>query len=245
MVIDNSYNSGDITNTNTLGNRSPRIFIGGIIGRSFGTFNITTDISYSHNTGNINNSSHGDNNIAGILGDNSGGSMSVTINKSYNIGSITTNNSSNNNNVAGIYGSGDRRETTINNTYNAGNITSNATSDLSSNYVGGIASKHTTIKKSYSYGDIKTAGRVDEYQVIAGAIVGERTNNIPESIYTNNFWYAPTTPTSSTTQAGGTYLTAEKFKNGASFAGWNIGQADSAWEMLNNALYPTLKAKAK
>ena len=250
VIIDNSYNSGDITNTNELSDKYLTIFIGGIIGRSFGGLNITTDISYSHNTGNINNRSHGNNNIAGILGDNHGGNMSVTVKKSYNTGIITNNSSSKYNNVAGIYGTNNSKMATITDTYNTGNITSNATSDISSNYVGGIASKHTTIEKSFSYGNIKTAGNVDEFKVIAGAIVGELIKTVHPTIngtttYTNNFWYAPTTPTASTIQTGGAYLTAIEFKEVSKFTGWDIDKTGSAWEMLPSAKYPTLKAKVK
>lgn len=255
LTITNSYNTGNITSvsSNKFGSSA-----GGIIAISTHTENTT--ITYTYNTGDITNTGSVEDDTGGLIGSISDFPYNdkdktniITITHSYNTGNIIGNGI-----TGGVIGqvamaTDVKRKLTIkvSDIYNTGRITDASLNSKVGGIIGEIrkyidtsigATVNATIETSFNYGDIKTAGTNEK----AGAIVGILTEIGSETpTYTNNFWYAPTTPTSSTTQTGGTYLSNTAFTASVNFTDWKIGEADSAWEMLDNAKYPTLKTKTK
>ena len=250
LNITNSYNTGDIVSSSSINEYSN--FAGGIIASSMRVK--STNITLSYNTGNITNTSNAGDMTGGIIGSSIGDpyteNSSISITHSYNKGDIIGN-GRNGGIVGKIYTVNIVSQKTltidISKTYNTGKIT---TGSLDNNIIGGLIGEiknlqpvtlKATISQSFSYGDVKTAGNNGK----AGAIIGEFTETTPTirsgmPTYANNFWYAPTTPTTDP-QTGGTKLTVGEFTSGTKFTGWDIDVAGSAWEILPSAKYPTLK----
>ncbi len=199
---------------------------GGLIAHNVGTITINNSANYGAMTG--------DNSAGGLLASDVGTS---TINNSVNYGTIVSYY------AGGIVGSS-VTETIINNTINYGNITS----EYASGGMIGTSFTDTIINNSANYGIVDgsyliggmigwvmgsgTRQIIHSYSYQAQKLVGSIFGESIELIITASYYLAGTTGVG----FGGDPLTADEFKNQASFVGWDF---NTIWKMGD--LYPVLK----
>ena len=222
--------SANLNNITTVTNSTSRA--GGIIGA---VQNSEVNIYNVINTGEVlvtNSNSSTGSSAGGIAGyiNNGADKVFATIHESYSTGNITNQKGS----AGGIIGYIRRSDDTINNennmityNYNTGDITGYTSGGIIGTTDGGNA----LIGHSLSYSNVIGTKK--------GAIIGENIEPFGNA-YDNSFWHA-TDPTNVPIQddtGGG--LTEKELTNRNTFVGWNIGNNGSKWEILNNAIHPTL-----
>ena len=167
-IVGDTGNSLRINNCNNMVNITssfPNYSIGGILGCSWSTGNVT--IENSVNYGDIKNG----NNTGGLVGLNS---LTLTIKNSHNEGNITN---SVGTHVGGLLGrdNATTNSTTIINSYNKGTITMNIETISSSKFLAGLGGKingTVNIKDSHNEGEVIIPLSQAEYEVGNGGILG-------------------------------------------------------------------------
>ncbi len=184
VAISNSYN---LSNINVTMPKIPTGYIGGVIGSILikeGNENIINKIEQVYNTGNIS----GGNRVGGIVGIIGNAHTSI-IDKSYNLGNLTSDENSPTDAdtfVGGIVSSvRDGAEAYILNSFNEGNLTSHRT-DTRNAYAGGIVSiTDASNEKVASLGIINcyNKGSIDAKFAIGIAGVNSKSNLTIKNVY--------------------------------------------------------------
>ena len=241
--------SGNVSNINVLNaNINGAYYAGALIGNLTNTGSVTN----AYATGTVTIGSNGNGGVGGLVGSNSGG----TISDSGSAVNITTDSGDATSDVGGLAG---QNAGTITSSYSTGNVNGGF-----SYSVGGLVGfNNATINNSYStgnvYGDAATGGFVGYNQGTinqvystgkvtgysgreSGGLFGYNTNNI-----SNSFWNTSTSGQSSsgdnptgtlTNVTGETNLAVDSSNTAGSIyagAGWNIGtDLSNTWVALNN-----------
>lgn len=156
ISISNAYNKGPITG-------SQFAQLGGIAGAIVA--NVPASISDSYNTGAI-TATYINTSVGGIVGDANGAGFGVTINNTYNTGTL----SGNPGDVIGGIVAGLTGNSSITNSFNTGKILLKGTAG---GIAGGIYS--STITDSYNLGDIIGTGDSNTAGGVVGAAYGDST----------------------------------------------------------------------
>ncbi len=168
LKIENSYNTGKISNT--LGKN-----IGGLIGSSNNTSNITINNSYNSNSVALKSDTNIERNIGGLIGNTSG---KLNINNSYNNGNIE-----NGIKVGGLIGTialSTNEKININNSYNLGEISGNKYGGTTVGGLIGYTNKNDgllIINDCYNLGNL-FAGFVPSSSIIGGLMGDSRFKTI-------------------------------------------------------------------
>lgn len=193
--ITNSYNTGNVTNSNASGD----VYVGGLAG-----YMLIGSITSSYNTGNVsvsNTTGTANTYGGGLVGFNQGVNNSniSRITNSYNAGSITVSSASQTINVGGLAGYM-RDYTSIMSSYNTGSVIATSGNGTANTFVGGLMgymyNGNANIKNSYNTGSI-TANGTSQAAYVGGlaGINRYRTNGIKDSYNTGNVTAAGTSGT--------------------------------------------------
>ena len=168
IIIENSYNTGNVTSTSSnTSTSSDYSYAGGLVGYTYGK----TTITNCYNSGNVTSTStHYVHSYAGGLVGYVTGTTTITIENSYNTGDV---NSPTRSYIGGLVGYvNDGTTITIENSYNTGNVTSTSTySYYAGGLVGDVYRGDLTISNCYNTGDVTglSTASVTSY---VGGIVG-------------------------------------------------------------------------
>ena len=168
IIIENSYNTGNVTSTSSnTSTSSDYSYAGGLVGYTYGK----TTITNCYNSGNVTSTTARDNHsYAGGLVGYVNYNARIIIENSYNTGDV---NSPTRSYVGGLVGYVNEGTTiTIENSYNTGNVTSTSTySYYAGGLVGDVNRGDLTISNCYNTGDVTglSTASVTSY---VGGIVG-------------------------------------------------------------------------